>query len=230
MVTCAYMWRIIVVLMLAAAQQIPSLTLAGDADAARLLQLSVSDVALLRSRGVLATQVARPSVPEAFYTFPIPQSVRRNAEVRAELRARGINERDIDIGESVGALMAGDNGFWFGKSFYNAEGATGQGDIGFLSKDGKYTMLEVPALRRWSVSGLLVDPDAIWAGMVHRGELADSSQGLLRYDRNTKRSRTFPVPGIIHTLLRLDKNLFIGTDQGPYVLLRDDKLTRLLWK
>lgn len=230
MVACAQMWRFVVVSMLAAAQQIPSLTIAGDADAARLLQLSVSDIALLRSRGVLATEVPRPKVPEAFDTFPIPQSVPENAEARSELRARGSNERDIHIGESVGAWMAADNGFWFGKSFYSGEGERGHGGVGFLSKDGKYTMLEVPALRRWSVSGLLVEPDAIWAGMFRFGELANSSQGLLRYDRNTKRSRIFLVPGIIHTLLRLRNDLFIGTDQGPYVLLRDGKLTRLLWK
>lgn len=223
------MWRIVVVLMVATAQQIPGITIAGDADAVRLLQLSSNDVALLRSRGVLATTSARPQIPDLFYTFPIPQSMASNAKARADLRAQGVNERDIGIGELVSAFAAEGNGYWFGKSIYNAEGESGQGGIGFLSRDGAYTMLDVPSLRTSSVSALLVESDAIWAGMVHRGERARTALGLLRYDRRTKRTRTFALPSVIHGIVRIDKRLFMGTNQGPY-MLKDDTLTRLVWK
>lgn len=226
---CAYMWRIVVILMVAAAPQLPSITIVGDGDAVGLLQLSREDVALLRSRGVLATNVETPPVPELFYRFPIPQSVAANAKARAELRAQGLHERDIGIGDSVGAFAVGDSGYWFGKSVYNAEGESGRGGIGFLSKDGNYTMLDTPTLRTSSVSALLVESEAIWAGIFYRGEQGDTARGLLRYDRKTNRARTFAVPAIIHTILRVDKRLFIGTHQGPY-MLKNDTLTRLVWK
>jgi hypothetical protein len=168
-------------------------------------------------------------VPELFYTFPIPQSVASNAKARAELRAQGLSERDIGIGESVSAVAPGPNGYWFGKSVYNAEGESGQGGIGFLSNDGKYTMLDLPTLRTASVSALLVEGNTIWAGMFHRGERTRTSRGLLRYDRQSARARTFAVPGIIHVIVSLGNRLFIGTNEGPY-MLTDDVVTRLVWK
>lgn len=222
------MWRLLLALLISA-QQLPSLTVAGDADAARVLNLSQAEVASLRDHGVLSRQKTVGAVPEIFFQFPVPQSLSQNAKARADLKAQGATEREIDIGERAGAFVAEDGGYWFGKSFYDAEGDTGRGDIGFITKDGRYSMLGIPALRRWSVSALSVERDAIWAGMVHRGESGVSGSGVLRYDRATKRTTTYRTPGVIHSIARTSDRIFIGTSQGPY-MLSDGTVTRLLWK
>lgn len=223
------MWRMALAILLMAAQQIPRVTITSDADALAKLQLSVDDVAMLRSRGVLAAVQPQLQLPEIFSRFPIPQSVPRNAEARAGLRAKGLNERDIEIGETVGAFAAEGTGYWFGKSFYNGEGERGSGGIGFVSDRGAYAMLAEPSLRQVSVSSLLVDRDAIWAGIVNHAERGDVARGLARYDRTSKRLQTFPVPNVIHSIVRLDSRVFMGTNDGPY-LLKSEMLTRLVWK
>lgn len=222
------MWRIAVVLMIAA-QQLPSITISSDADAMRQLQLSASDVARLRSSGVLAIVKPAPPVADIFFTYPVPQSISANAKARAELRAQGVAEREIGIGDSVSVSAQADGGYWFGKAIHNYEGESGRGAIGFVSKDGKYTIHELPALRSASISAILTEPDAIWAGMFIQQERAQTAQGLLRFDRKSQTTRTFQVPAIIHTILRIDRRLFVGTERGPYTL-SDDTLTRLVWK
>ena len=228
MVTFAGMWRIAVVLLLVA-QQLPSITINGDADAARIFQLSASDAARLRSSGVLATRKTAPPVPDLFFKYPVPQSVAANAKARAEIRAQGIAEREIHLGDSVSVFAELGGGYWFGKAIKNYEGESGRGAIGFLTKDGSYTMLELPALRTASVSAILAEPDAIWAGMYRQAERSQTAQGLLRYDRTSQTTRTFPVPGIIHTIVRAGTRVFVGTVGGPYII-SDHAVTRLVWK
>lgn len=228
MVMFAGMWRTAVVLLLAA-QQLPSITINGDADAARILQLSANDVARLRSSGVLATRKTVPPLPEVFFKYPVPQSVAANAKARAEIRAQGVDEREIHLGDSVSAFAESDGGYWFGKAIKNYEGGSGRGAIGFLTKDGRYTMLELPALRTASVSAILAEPDAIWAGMYRQAERSQTAQGLLRCDRKSQTTRTLPVPDMIHTIVRVGTRVFIGTVAGPYII-SDDTVTRLVWK
>jgi hypothetical protein len=223
------MWRIGIALVAAVAQASPSITIGNDAEARRILHLSDADLELLRSRGILETTAAGLRVPDLFFRFPIRQSIAANAEARAHLKAQGLRERDQVIGETVGAVVADERGYWFGTQFYSAEGETGTGSIGMLSHAGVYSVLDIPAVRRWSTSALLVEADAIWAGLMHLGERADRSGGLLRYDRRTRRTQTFPVPAVIHAVVRAGDRVFIGTREGPY-MLAGGAITRLEWK
>jgi hypothetical protein len=215
--------------MVLVAGQSSSVSIQSDADAVRVLGISAADVRALRAAGVLKTTAAPRPVPPLFEQYPVPQALAVNAEARAKLKAQGAAEHDIEIGEMVGAFADESNGYWFGKTFYDAEGDSGRGDIGYLSRDGKYSMLNLPELRRWSVSALLVEPNAIWAGMIHRGEGPDLGHGILRFDRKTKRVTVYPLSAPIHTLARAGDRLFAGTDRGPF-MLKDDVVTRLLWR
>jgi hypothetical protein len=191
------------------------------------VQLPDADVRSLREAGIFDTQMKRVTVPELFYRYPVPQALAENARARAMLRAQGADIHDITLGETVGAFVAEDGGYWFGKSFADAEGDTGRGDIGFLRPDGRYVMLHLPQLRRWSVSALLVEKDAIWAGMFHLGEGEDIPHGVLRFDRGTKRVSVYRLPNVVHTLASVGGRIFAGTTDGPYVL-RNRVATRLV--
>lgn len=80
------------------------------------------------------------------------------------------------------------------------------------------SFLRIPELFDWSVEGLLVEPDTIWAGRVSHGEGADGSGGLLRYDRKTSRARIYDVPDVIHAIAHVGGALFLGTNHGLYVI------------
>lgn len=167
---------------------------------------------------VLLQPVPSASVPEVFFKYPIPQSIPENAKAIADLRDQGLPERDQEIGERVGALVREGDGYWFGKVFYDAEGATGTGDIGFLSDAGQYTMLGLRELRRWSVSALMIERGAIWAGMYHWGERNRTGNGLLRYDRVTRREVRYVVPGIVSAIARDGDRVVVATSLGRYAL------------
>ena len=120
----------------------------------------------------------------------------------------------------MGPYQKGDDGFWFGKTFYDGEGTSGVGGIGSVNAAGVYQMIRIPELFDWSVSALLVEPDTIWIARVVHPEGADHSGGLLEYNRRSRRVSVHPVPDVITSIVRAEGALFLGTTHGVY-LFRD---------
>ena len=127
-------------------------------------------------------------------------------------------DKDSKLEERIGAWQAEKGGVWFGKTFYDGEGTTGVGAVGFLSRSGQYSFLTIPALFDWSVDAMLVEPDAVWAGLISHPEGPDHSGGLLCYDRHTHRSEIHKVPGVILRIAHVAGAVFLGTTRGLYVL------------
>ena len=120
--------------------------------------------------------------------------------------------------KQVGAWQVEKGGIWFGKTFYDGEGTTGVGAVGFLSTSGHYSFLTIPELHDWSADTILVEPDTLWVGLVNHPEGPLSSGGLLEYDRRANRAGVHKVPGVIHSIVRVARSLFVGTTYGLYVL------------
>jgi hypothetical protein len=80
------------------------------------------------------------------------------------------------------------------------------------------SFLDIPLIRQWSISALLVEADTIYAGLVDPADPGTRSGGLLRYHRKSKRVTVYSVPDPIHSLMRVDAGLFMGTTRGAYVL------------
>ena len=78
--------------------------------------------------------------------------------------------------------------------------------------------LDIPLVRQWSISALLAEADTIFAGLVDRDQTPPRSGGLLRYHRKSTRVTVYSVPDPIHTLMRVDAGLFMGTSHGTYIL------------
>jgi len=192
-----------------------------DADAGRTLGIDPAVMPVLRERGVLSPPPvgAELELPAQLVAHRLPQSTYRDfARARPTRAADGYSQRDTQIEEHVGAYQRDGDRFWVAKAFYDAEGTTGVGGIGFLDVAGKYTFLRVPELFEWSVDCLLVEPEAIWAGRVIHPEGADKSGGLLRYDRKTRHVRLYEVPDVIQAIVRVGGAIFLGTNHGLYVI------------
>jgi hypothetical protein len=91
------------------------------------------------------------------------------------------------------------------------------------------SFLDLPLLRQWSISALLVEDDTIFAGLIDRGDRAARSGGLLHYHRRSRRVTVYSVPDPVHSLVRASAGLFIGTTRGAY-LLNDGAFSRVRWK
>jgi hypothetical protein len=192
-----------------------------DADAARTLGITPGAVRSIRQRGVLTVPQPNPfeqQLPEPFEAHPLPQSTYLEfARARPGRVRDGYGEKETAIKESVGAYQETAGRLWFGKVFYDGEGLTGVGAIGYLAS-GRYTLLRIPELFDWSVSGLLVEDDIVWAARVAGGEGATRSGGILRYDRKSQRVTVLDVPDAVHSIARVGDAVFADTNHGLYVI------------
>jgi hypothetical protein len=193
-------------------------TFATDTEAQRLLGVSMRDLDVLLNGNVFRTTPPDAGKPPVFAAHPLAQSTYRQfAQARAGRVRDGYGE-DSTLEERIGAWQAEAGGFWFAKTFYDGEGTTGVGAVGFLSRFGNYSFLRIPALFDWSADVILVEPDVVWVGLVNHGEGPDVSGGLLGYDRKTHRSEIRKVPGVILRIAHVGGTLFLGTTRGLYVL------------
>jgi hypothetical protein len=205
----------------------------SDEDARRVLGVSAMGLATLRERGVIAGGAATPEQPDldelrerVRQHRPPTSTYRELARARPKMVAPPYDDPGFwMIEEEIGTVQAEGDGIWFGKTFYNGEGATGVGDIGYLDANNRLRMLHLREAADWSIDSMLVEKDTIWAGLTARPEGADYSGGLLEYSRRTRRATVHTIPDVIGTIVRADDGLFVRTSYGVYVL-RQGRLTR----
>jgi hypothetical protein len=173
-----------------------------------------------------STPVAATPLPEGLLPG-FPQSTYDEfARARPERVRNGYTSKATHINEQVQAYAIVGNRVWFGKSFYDGEGLTGVGGIGYFDRTtNKYTFLRIPEVVGLSVSGLLVENEFLWAALVGHPEGADYSGGLLRYDLKTGTTKKYPVTDVISRVIRWRDDLYVSTSNGIYTL-KDDQLRR----
>jgi len=158
--------------------------------------------------------------------LPLPQSTYDQFARARPQRVRDGYGRGSTIDERVGAHQVVDERIWFGKAFYDGEGTTGVGGLGYFDTRAKqFTIFSIPELLDWSVSALFVESDAVWAGLGSNSEGSGRRGSLIRYELSTRNVTRYNVPDTVLVMMRQNNALFIGTSNGLYIL-RDDRLTR----
>ncbi len=153
-------------------------------------------------------------------TYALPQT-----DLAAWQRARPDETRNYlhpdqaEMNEQVGPHQVEGGRLWFGKTFYNGEGATGLGGFGYFdTATATYHLMAPPEIYAWSVSAILVEPDCVWLALYHRGEYGDTAGGLLRWDRNAAALQSFPVKSIITAMAWQGDTLYLGATDGIVTL------------
>jgi hypothetical protein len=147
--------------------------------------------------------------------IPLPQSsIEEWEQARPGEPARYGSGRPSEIREEIGPAQLAADRLWLGKSFYDSEGISGVGGFGYFdTANEEFALCSPPEIRDWSVSSLLVENDAVWLGLMHRGEWGDTSGGLLRWDRRQERVERYEFAPIVHTITRRGP-LYLGTSEG----------------
>lgn len=117
------------------------------------------------------------------------------------------------------------NRLWLGRGLYDGEGSTGVGAFGYFDLDRRtYTMTTIPEIADWSTSAIYVEQGLIWMGLAHHTEGASSSGGLLRYDRDTGETHTYPIEHVITDILGRNGLIYLGVERGRVFMLKDDSV------
>jgi hypothetical protein len=154
--------------------------------------------------------------------FPVPLPT-------VDLYRKAAPERQppIKIENEIGAFALDGTRVWFANSFYDGEGHSGVGAVGtFDIQSGRYHMRYLPEIAASSGSAILLDGDALWIGLLHRGEGAAMGRGLLLYNTKIGSVKRYALPDVIYTIDQLGDALYCGTSHGLY-MVRDDKVTQL---
>ncbi|HYF38409.1 MAG TPA: hypothetical protein VD930_01890, partial [Gemmatimonadales bacterium] len=151
---------------------------------------------------------------------PMPQSTYDEfARARPRRVENGYARDGTIIEEQPGPYQIVGSRIWFGKIFYDGEGTSGVGGLGYFdTSTSRYSFVRVPGLADWSVSAILIEADTAWIGLVGYPEGEDYSGGLIRYDFKSGTSRKVAIDEVIHNLVHLNDRLYVATKNGAYVL------------
>jgi len=158
--------------------------------------------------------------------YPLPQTDSQTwQKARPDDAAAHLQVDEAEMNEQIGPHQLESGRLWFGKTFYNSEGLTGVGGFGYFdTATASYRLIAPPEIYAWSVSAILVEPDAVWLSLYRRGEYGNYPGGLLRWDRNTTTVRRWEMPWTATCIARAGDAIFMGTTDG-IVRLRGDRIT-----
>jgi hypothetical protein len=140
------------------------------------------------------------------------------AEVVEHKNGRKFRLKQVVGEEHIGPWQVESTKLWFGKTFYDGEGMTGKGGFGYFDAEKRgFQMFSPDAMKRASVSSILVEAVRIWFGLVHNGEYGPSSMGMIEYDRSTEKTRKIDVAGVIHGIARYGEKIVMATEFGAVV-------------
>ena len=181
------------------------------------------------SRQVVKGVAERIGEADKLYQLP-PSSYEEFARARPSRVADGYGPGHTSIGEVIGPFQVVGDRLWFARMFYDGEGFTGVGGIGYFDPDQrKYVVFYPPELADWSASAILVEDDAVWIGLVRHPEGADFSGGLLRFDPAGGHTRSYPFREIVFTMARDGGTLYLGASEG-FAVLRRGRLRRYVFE
>jgi hypothetical protein len=137
---------------------------------------------MLISRAVTVDPAAIETTRPPSTVPPLPQSTYEEfARARPDRVRNGYTRHVMKIEETFGAWQTVGNRVWFGKAFYDGEGTSGIGGLGYFDTEThRFALVDAPELTPWSASALLIEGDTAWIGLARQPEGARYSNGLLR--------------------------------------------------
>lgn len=139
----------------------------------------------------------------------------------------GYTEDVAQLRTDIGPFQLEGKRIWFGLRFYDGEGHTGVGGIGYFDAETRnYHLTYLKELADWSASAIYVERDTIWLGLASYGEGAGIAGGLARYDRRSRKVVRYSIPAHVNVIRRFGNGLYLGTSEGISIIL-DSKVDQL---
>ena len=128
----------------------------------------------------------------------------------------GQYDQNIGPFQLVGDLL------WFGITFYDGEGTSGIGGVGYFdTRTNQFHIDHYAEIADWSASALLVEDEDLWVGLVRQPEGSPMPGGLARIARRSGKVTKFDVSAIVRRVVRWNHSIYMGTSEGIFVLSGD---------
>ena len=160
--------------------------------------------------------------PPTFHQLPQPDMTAM-ASYRPEMWEI-VTERpnSYQFVNEIRAFQLATDNIWFGVTFYDGEGLTGVGAIGYFdTQNDRYHLIQDSKIAPWSCDAILVEERYVWAGLARHPEGAVEPGGLARYERQTAAITVYDIPTVINAIRRYGDRLFLATSNGVYTLAGD---------
>jgi len=155
-----------------------------------------------------------------FYPMPSPD--------KATLTRFRPGSGDFTMNNGLGSFQELDGRIWFCPDFYDSEGYTGLGGLGYLDlKEKKYEIHYSSLTSNWGCSTLMAEKEKVWVGLSGRPEGETGPGGLAAYDPSSGVIKVYDVPAVINVVRRVGDLLFMATQNGIYTLSVDGKVSFL---
>jgi len=166
-------------------------------------------------------------LPQVLKDHPMPSSTYADFVRARPERVEDGYDSTSGIGERPGPIEWDGSRIWFGKTFYDGEGSSGVGGVGYFDTvKSTYTFLKIPGIARWSVSTLLVDDQILWIGLVGHPEGPDYGGGLLRYDLKTGTTAKVSIDAVVRRIKRWSGRYYLVTNAGVSVIEGERPIAR----
>lgn len=163
---------------------------------------------------------------------PLPQpGYERFSQYRPARVADGYSKDVSTIETEIGPFQREGSRLWFGLKFYDGEGHSGIGGVGYFDTGTRrYEVTYHKEIAGSSAYSILVEPDTIWLGLGGQPEGAPYSNGLVGISRKNESLKRYDVPGMINAILRHGRLLYLGTSDGVTVLGKVNGIENLRWQ
>ena len=197
-----------------------------DAEVGRLLDVSLEVVQQLKKNPWWSIPDST-RLPAELQKHPMPQSTYDEfARARPVRVTHGYTRDATELEETPGPYQIAGSRIWFGKTFYDGEGTSGVGGLGYFdTTTSQYRFLQIPELVDWSVSGILIEEDAAWIGLVGHPEGEPYGGGLIRHDFTSGTSHRLPMREVVHHVVRWQDRIYVATNNGAY-LVQENRLVK----
>ena len=129
--------------------------------------------------------------------------------------------------QNIGPFQFVGDQLWFGITFYDGEGTSGIGGVGYFdTRSNQFHIDHYPEIADWSATALLVEDDYLWVGLTQRPEGSAVPGGLARIARRNGKVTKYNVPAIVRRIVSWNHSIYMGTSEGIFVLSQD-KLNHL---
>ena len=154
---------------------------------------------------------------------PLPQpSYEQFRRFRLERVEDGYSENDTTLETEISAAQLDGGRIRFGLGFYDGEGFTGVGGIGYFDlKSKKFEITYLKDIAGSSVYSMLVEADTIWLGLGVQPEGAVYPQGIVKVSRKDNSLVRYETPGLVNTIVRIGSTVYAGTSGGVVAFGKD---------